>query len=340
MARPNRQPKQKRTGDGFGASTVALALLWVATTVAVVVAHELRPAAPMTVTLVASNVGFDVLTGSRQLLLGDVDLDSFTVAAFESLVPTFRSPGVASVSMRPAGVGSASLTVKPARLETITAPGDAHVVVNWSAEEPDAVRLSVSRQPAHGGFAVPDTARIRCNGCGPSIDTNDVSAFEWTGRAESGGTTLLLRRDLTNPLRLSQDDIAVQGSLDTTAPAGTQRVSTIKEGTLQLLNIDRSERLSVASRLIVEQIEPGTGRLKDLAVTKNGIQVTLEAKVGRLGVVEAGRFDNRLPSWLELGFRNQAWLYFTQGVVLVGGTASKLLAFIRQRRDKSGGGDA
>ena len=132
----------------------------------------------------------------------------------------------------------------------------------------------------------------------------------------------------------------MQGELDTAVLVGDHRASTIKEGKLQLLNVDRSESLTVASRLVLEQIEPGTGRLKNLSVTKDGIQVTLEARVGRLGVVEAGQFDNRLPSWLELGFRNQGWLYFTQGLVLVGGTASKLLAFVYQRRANSGGGDA
>jgi len=339
MARPTRQPKDKKTSAGYTVSSIVLVVLWLATAISVAIAHEVRPAAPVSVTLVASNVGFDVLAGSPQLLLGDADLDSFTVAAFDSLVPTARSAGVAASPIRAAGVGTASLTAKPARLETVTAPGGAHVVVNWSPDEPEAVRLSVSEQPAHGGFAVPTGAVVSCSGCG-RLDANTVSAFEWTGKAASGGTTLLLRRDLTRPLRMSQDDLPVQGELDTAVLVGDHRASTIKEGTLQLLNVDRSESLTVGSRLVLEQIEPGTGRLKNLSVTKDGIQVTLDARVGRLGVVEAGQFDNRLPSWLELGFRNQGWLYFTQGLVLVGGTASKLLAFVYQRRANGGGGDA
>jgi hypothetical protein len=76
---------------------------------------------------------------------------------------------------------------------------------------------------------------------------------------------------------------------------------------------------------------PGTGRLKDLSVTKDGIRVTLEARVGRLGIVEAGQVANKLPSWLELGFRHQGWLLLTQGVLLAGGTASKLFSFWRRR---------
>jgi len=336
MAKPKPRSTKKTASGGAERWTMALVALWVATTIAVVVAYELRPAAPMVVTVVASNVGFDVLAGSRQLLLGDADVASFTVAAFDALIPTPRLPGSVRDPIRPQGVGTASLTVTPARLETVTAPGDAHVVVNWSREEPDTLRLSVRGQPAHGTFALGDNASVRCSGCGVSMDSTSVSGFEWSGRAASGGTTLLLRRDLTNPLQLSQDDISVQGALDTSALSGDQRVSTITEGRVQLLNVDRAEPLSAGSRLIVEQIEPRTGRLKGLSVARDGIHVTLEGKVGRLGIIQAGQFDNRLPSWLELGFKNQSWLYFTQGVLLVGGTASKLLAWVRQRRTSGG----
>lgn len=332
MARAaKRQSKQKSSGGSFAASTLALVLLWVATGIAVLAAYEIRPAAPVTVALVASNVGFDVLTGARQLLLGDTDLASFTVAAFDAIVPTPRGPGAAPAAMQPAGV--ATLTIKPARLETITAPGGAHVVVNWSPDEPDDVRVAVSRQAVHGSVKVPDAATVTCHGCDPPIDATSVAGFEWTGRAAGGGTTMLVGRDLTSALRLSQDDIAVEGALDTTSLSADQRVSTIKEGTVQFLSVDRTQTLTVASRLVVEQIEPGTGRLKDLSVAKDGIHVTLEAKAGRLGVLQAGGFDDIRPSWLELGFKQQSWLYFTQGVLLAAGTATKLLALFRGRRD-------
>src|SRR5205807_8729920 len=133
------------------------------------------------------------------------------------------------------------------------------------------------------------------------------AGFEWTGRATGGGTTMLVGRDLTSPLRLSQDDIAVEGALDTTALSADQRVSTIKEGTLQLISVERKQALTVASRLVVEQIAPGTGRLKDLSIAKDGIHVTLEAKVHKLGLLQAGGFDDLRPSWLELGFKRQSW---------------------------------
>ena len=328
------QSKQPRAGGGFVASTLALVLLWVATGIAVLAAYEVRPAAPVTLTLVGSNVGFEVLADSRSLLLSDADLKSFTVAGFDSLIPTMKTPGATTGAIGTTGVPS--LTIKPARLETVTAPGGAHVVVNWSPDEPESARIAVSRQPVHGSVRVPDAATVTCHGCDPPIDPKDVAGFEWTGRASGGGTSMLVDRDLSSPLRLSQDDIAVEGALDTTALSGDQRVSTIKEGSVQFLSVERTQTLTVASRLVVEQIAPGTGRLKDLSVSKDGIHVTLEAKAGKLGVLQAGGFDDLRPSWLELGFKQQSWLYFTQGLILAAGTATKLLAVFRKR----GGGDA
>jgi len=333
--RATRQATQPGSSGGFAASTLALVVLWVVTGIAVLAAYEIRPAAPVTLTLVASNVGFDVLGGSRSLLVGDSDLDSFTVAGFDALVTTPATPGAPASAIHPTGV--ASLTIKPARLETITAPGGAHVVVNWSADEPTAARIAVSRQPVHGTLRVPDAATVTCQRCDPPIDAKGVAGVEWTGRSEGGGTSMLVRRDRADALRLSQDDIAVEGALDTTALSGDQRVSTIAEGTVQFLSVERTQTLTVASRLVVDQIAPGTGRLKNLSVEKDGIHVTLEAKAGKLGLLQAGGFDDLRPSWLELGFKQQSWLYFTQGVILAAGTATKLLALLRGKR---GGGDA
>jgi hypothetical protein len=330
-----RQSKQKQSGGELAASTLALVLLWIATGVAVLGAFELRPAAPVTLTLVASNVGFDVLSGARQLLIGDTDLDSFTVAGFDAAVPMPKAPGAPVSALEASNL--ASITIKPARLETMTAPGGAHVVVNWSADEPNGVRIVVSRQPVHGNVMLRDAATVTCHGCDSQIDAKDVGGFEWTGRATGGGTTMLVGRDLTSALRLSQDDIAVEGALDTTALSADQRVSTIKEGTLQFISLERKQALTVASRLVVEQIAPGTGRLKDLSIAKDGIHVTLEAKVHKLGLLQAGGFDDLRPSLLELGFKQQSWLYFTQGLLLASGTATKLVAFFRGRR---GGRDA
>ncbi len=337
MPRAAKPTAKKHGSGGFAASTLALVLLWAVTAAAVVGAYLIRPAGPVSLTVVTSDVGFDVLHGSPQLLLGDAELESLTVAAFDTVTVTPRSPGAAVAALPLSGAGAASLTVKPARLETVTAPGDAHVAVNWSADEPDAAKLTVSTQPVHGSLKVPDGATLACHGCASAPDAKDISSIEWTGRSTGGGTTMLLRRNLATTLRLSQDDIAVQGALDTAMLSGEQRVSAIKEGSLKFLSVDRTEALGVGSRLIVEEIEPGSGRLKDLSVTKDGIKVTLEAKVGRLGMVEAGQFANRLPSWLELGFRQQGWLYLTQGVLLAGGTATKLLAWLRQRGGKDGG---
>jgi hypothetical protein len=328
------QSKQPSSGGGFAASALALGLLWIATGIAVLAAYEVRPAAPVTLTLVASNVGFDVLGGSRSLLLSDADLTSFTVSGFDSLIQTLKNAGATTGTIQTTGVPS--ITVKPARLETVTAPGGAHVIVNWSSDEPESARIAVSRQPVHGSVRVPEAATITCHGCDPPIDAKGVAGFEWTGRASGGGTSMLVDRDLSSPLRLSQDDIAVEGALDTTALSADQRVSTIKEGSVQFLSVERTQTLTVASRLVVDQIEPGTGRLKDLSVAKDGIHVTLEAKAGKLGVLQAGGFDDLRPSWLELGFKQQSWLYFTQGLILVAGTATKLLAIFRKR----GGGDA
>jgi hypothetical protein len=332
MARAaKRKPKPNAAGR-WAASTIALVVLWIVTTVGVVIAYTARPPAPILVTLVASNVAFDVAGGSSQLLLADADLDSFTVSAFESLTPTARVPGAgAGAPIHAAASGLPSLTVRPARLETVTVPGGTHVIVNWSPDEPDAVRLTASRQPARGGVKGVEGTIVSCHSCDPEPDAKAVAGFSWIGRATSGGTTMLLRHELANPLRISQDDVAVEGGLDTSDLAGSERASTIKEGTLQYLDVDRSEPLGVAARLVVDQIVPGTGRLKDLSVTKDGIRVTLEARVGRLGIVEAGQVANKLPSWLELGFRHQGWLLLTQGVLLAGGTASKLFSFWRRR---------
>lgn len=337
MPRAAKRKPQPKASGGWAASTVALVALWVATTIGVVIAYIVRPPAPVKLTLVASNVAFDVAQGSSQLLLADADLDSFTVSGFESLTPTPRIPGVGSgAAIHAAGSGVPSLTVRPARLETVSVPAWTHVAVNWSPDEPDAVRVTAARQPARGGIKAVEGTVVSCHGCDPEPDVRDVAGFAWIGRATGGGTTMLLRRELANPLRISQDDIAVEGAFDTSDLAGSERVSTIKEGTLQYLSVDRSEPLGVAARLVLDQIAPGSGRLKDLSVTKDGIRVTLEARVAKLGIVEAGQLSNRLPSWLELGFRHQSWLLLTQGVLLAGGTASKLFSFWRQRR---GGGD-
>lgn len=331
MARAaKRKPKGKAAG-GWAPSTIALIVLWILTTIGVVIAYVTRPPAAIKLTLVASNVAFDVAQGASQLLLADVDLDSFTVSAFEVL----QVGGLGSI--RAAGSAVPSLTLRPARLETVTVPPGAHVAVNWSADEPDAVRLTASRQPAHGSVKAVDGTTVSCHGCDPEQPDKGVADIAWTGRAAGGGTTILLRRELANPLRISQDDVAVEGALDTSDLTGSERVSTIKEGEIEYLGVDRTEKLGVAARLVLDEIAPGTGRLKDLSVMKDGVRVTFEARVGKLGVMEAGQLTNKLPSWLELGFRHQGWLLLTQGVLLAGGTASKLFSFWRQRR--GGGGD-
>jgi hypothetical protein len=334
MARAaKRKPKEKAAG-GWSATTIALVVLWILSTVGVVIAYVTRPPAAIKLTLVASNVAFDVAQGASQLLLSDVDLDSFTVSGFDALQP---SAGVSAGSgpIRAAGSAVPSLTMRPARLETVTAPAGTHVAVNWSADEPEAVRLTASRQPARGSVRAVDATVVTCHGCDPDEPGKGVTDIAWTGRATGGGTTILLRRQLQNPLRISQDDVAVDGALDTSDLAGSERVSTIKEGEITYLGVNRTEKLGVAARLVLDRIAPDTGRLKDLSVTKDGVRVTFEARVGTLGVMEAGQMTNKLPSWLELGFRNQTWLLLTQGVLLAGGTATKLFSFWRQRR----GGD-
>jgi hypothetical protein len=335
MARAaKRKPKGKAAGR-WAPSTIALIILWIATTIGVVIAYVMRPPAAIKLTLLASNVAFDVAQGASQLLLADADLDSFTVSGFDVLQPDTGGTGIGPI--RAAGAAVPSLTLRPARLETVTVPAGTHVVVNWSADEPDAVRLTASRQPAHGSLRAVEGTVVSCHGCNPEKPEKGIADIAWVGRATGGGTTILLRRELANPLRISQDDVAVDGALDTSDLAGSERVSTIKEGELEYLGVDRTEKLGVAARLVLDEIAPGTGRLKDLSVTKDGVRVTFEARVGKLGVVEAGQLTNKLPSWLELGFRHQGWLLLTQGVLLAGGTASKLFSFWRQRR--GGGGD-
>ncbi|HKW01679.1 MAG TPA: hypothetical protein VJN96_17760 [Vicinamibacterales bacterium] len=327
-----RKPKEKPVG-AWSATTIALIVLWILSTVGVAIAYLTRPPAAIKLTLVASNVAFDVAQGASQLLLSDADLDSFTVSGFDVLQPDTGGTGRGSI--RAAGAAVPSLTVRPARLETVTVPAGTHVVVNWSADEPDAVRLTASRQPAHGSLRAVDGTVVSCHGCNPETPDPGIADIAWVGRATGGGTTILLRRQLQNPLRISQDDVAVDGALDTSDLAGSERVSTIKDGEITYLGVNRTEKLGVAARLVLDEIAPGTGRLKDLSVTKDGVRVTFEARVGKLGVMEAGQLTNKLPSWLELGFRNQTWLLLTQGVLLAGGTATKLFSFWRQRR----GGD-
>jgi hypothetical protein len=335
MARAaKRKPKEKPAG-GWSVTTIALIVLWVLSAVGVAVAYVTRPPAAIKLTLVASNVAFDSAYGADQLLLSDADLDSFTVSGFDML--TLNSGGAGSVlgPVRTAGTSLRSLTMRPARLESVTAPPWTHVTVNWSADEPDAVRLTASRQPLRGTVKAVDATVVTCHGCDPEEPGKGVTDIAWVGRTAGGGTAILLRRQLQSPLRISQDDVAVDGALDTSDLAGAERVSTIKEGEITYLGVNRTEKLGVATRLVLDRIERGTGRLKDLSVTKDGVRVALEARVGTLGVMEAGQMTNKLPSWLELGFRNQTWLLLTQGVLLAGGTASKLFSFWRQRR----GGD-
>ncbi len=329
MARAAKRKPKGKSGGGWAPTTVALVALWILTTIGVVIAYVTRPPAPIKLTLLASNVAFDVAQGASQLLLSDANLDSFTVSGFDVLQPSTGGTGRGPI--RAAGPAVPSLTLRPARLETVTVPAGTHVVVNWSADEPDAVRLTASRQPAHGSLRAVDGTVVSCHGCNPEAPDKGIADIAWVGRANSGGTTMLLRHELTNPLRISQDDVGVEGALDTSDLAGSERVSTIKEGELEYLGVDRTEKLGVAARLVLDEIAPGTGRLKELSVTKDGVRVTFEARVGKLGVMEAGQLTNKLPSWLELGFHHQSWLLFAQGVLLAGGTASKLFSFWRQR---------
>ena len=130
-------------------------------------------------------------------------------------------------------------------------------------------------------------------------------------------------------LVVSRDDLRIEGAVDLREAGGEEVVSTIDEGTIRFLATGGTRSLGKGARLVFDGIEPGTGLLKHLTVTPQGVSSTIEARVSTLSIEEAGETTSLLPSYLEIGFQNQRWLYLVQGVVLVGGTVSKLVSWLR-----------
>lgn len=331
MSRPKKKkPEAKPTPGIVSRSTLALVALWLVTGVIASAAHWLQPAANIRLEVTATTLGFTLAGNSPQLLLGTTAVDSLTIAGFRAIAPGPRDGGAATASVID-GEAGASMTATHADVEGVSVVGQAVVRVNRPEDEPDT-RITIAQRPPSGTVRLAAQAQVTCYRCGEaaasawlvrgSTDQRAVSSFSWTGRADGGGTDLLL--SAAGPLVLSQDDVRIEGSFETREPAGDQMVSTVGEGTLQFLDIPRTTPLTPGVRLTVAGIQPGTGLLKRLEAGPKGVSAVLEARVGSLSIEQAGQTTELLPSYLEIGFHNQRWLYLVQGIVLIGGTLSKV----------------
>jgi hypothetical protein len=330
-------PRKKRAGKpdestpgAINRSTLILVALWLVTGAIASAAHFMQPAANIRLEVTATTLGFTLAGESSQQLLRTTPVESLTIGGFRTI-----EPGTGGGSRAPASVitgeAGASMTATHADVEGIWAAGQALVRVNRPEDEPDT-RITVAQRPASGTVRLPAQAAVTCYRCGDGSATawlirapsepREVSSFSWTGSADGGGTDLLL--STAGPLVLSEDDVRIEGSVETREASGQQMVSTVREGSLQFLDIPRTTPLTAGVRLTVARIQPGTGLLKRLEANPKGVTAVLEARVGSLSIEQAGQTTALLPSYLEIGFHNQRWLYLVQGFVLIGGTLSKV----------------
>jgi hypothetical protein len=334
MSRTRRPPGRRRAIAG---STLALAGLWIGTGAAVALAHWTRPAATVRLEVTAGTVEFTLADASPRLLLRTTPVASVTVAGFRSL-----HPGAAGGRARePRAVeppdSGASVSFEPAVLEAVSAGARARVRLNRVADEP-FTRITISRA-ARGAVRLEPGATVRCHRCGEfgvallglGPDSTAPTTLDWQGRDDGGGTDLLV--ETAGPLALSDDDLRVAGAFETREAADGQFVSTVRDASVQMLDIGRTVPLGSGVRLNVGGIQPGTGLLKRIEAGEGGVSAVLEAKVHTLSVERAGQTTTLLPSYLERGFHSQWWLYLAQGVVLVGGTLTKILRALAGGRE-------
>jgi hypothetical protein len=301
------------------------------TGVLVSAAHWIQPRASVRLEVTADTIAFTLSGQSPQLLLRTTSADSLTIAGFHSLEPG----GIAGDARKAAGVfpadAGASVSFRPVDLEAVSAEGQALVRVSRIESEPHT-RITISRG-AGGTVRLGPQADVTCHRCGDAAatgwlvrsagDSRPVSSLTWKGRDGEGGTDLLLTT--RGALVLSDDDLRVEGALDTREAAGEQFVSTVREASLRFLDSGRESKFGRGARLNLAGIQPGTGLLKRLETGPQGVSAVVEAHVDALSIEEAGRTTNLLPSYLEIGFHSQRWLYLAQGLVLVGGTLTKVL---------------
>ena len=324
-------PDSRGIASRLSRSTQILVVLWGATAIAVLGAHFMRPPAAIALSLDADNVGFTA--SSKPFLLASLAVESLRIASFDSI--EVGTPPSTLSTMTPSDPASASLTMGPAKLEALTAPAGARIVVNWNAEESDSVTLAIARQPVEGTAKMAPGSKITCYGCGGVGVSKTISGVEFVKWKAGAGATIMLGRRADGKLDLSEGAIDVEDDLDTSVLAGGQRLPSIKgeKGKMTFLDTGRTEIVSPRSGLLVGGIRPDRGRLKTLTIGPAGLHVELEATVGYAGVLEAGRVRNLLPSWLELGFHYQPWLYIANATLLVGGLLAKVAASLRQGKD-------
>ncbi len=333
----NRKPQARKRG--VSRSTLVLVGLWVVTGSLVSVAHWTRPPAAVRLEITAGTIAFTLAGQAPQLLLGTTVVDSLTIAGFRSLEPVAPEGDAGGPTAVVPPDAGASVSIRPAELEAVSAGGRALVRINRTGDEP-YTRITVSRATG-GTVRLPSQAEVRCYRCGNAATTDwlvraapghrAASSLTWKGRDEGGGTDLLLQS--RGPLVLSDDDLRVEGALDTREAAGGQFVSTVREASLRFLETGGEAKLGSGVRLEVGGISPGTGLLKRLEVGPQGVSTVLEARVDTLSVEQAGRTTTLLPSYLEIGFHSQRWLYLAQGLVLVGGTLTKVLRALTGGKD-------
>lgn len=330
MSRPKKKPDAKPKPGVVSRSTLVLVALWGVTAVIASAAHFTQPAANIRLEVTATTIGFTLAGESSQQLLHTTAVDSLTIAGFGAIEPGTGAGNRTAASVL-TGEAGATMTATHADVEGVWARGQATVRVNRFEDEPDT-RLTIAQRPSSGTVRLPAQAEVTCYRCGDAAasawlargagEPRSVSSFSWTGRADSGGTDLLLSTE--GPLVLSDDDVRIEGSVETREVAGEQMVSTVREGSLQFLDLPRTTPLTPGARLTVDEIQPGTGLLKRLEAGPKGVTAVLEARVGSLAIEQAGQTTTLLPSYLEIGFHNQRWLYLVQGIVLIGGTLSKV----------------
>lgn len=356
--------EQVRSRRGGGRAHVrrrlVVALLLLLAPLLVLVLLALSPkASDVDARFKVSELSFVVTDERAARLLNSVDATFITLSRFERLTLEGGrlevADGLDAESGEPTGWRAANaegvaavvvptdpfsnLTFEAVKLNWVEITSGAKAVLAWSEKEPNSLNVTLDRA-ATGVISAGETLAFSCTNCkleGSAESPGSQSLFFRLTAGERGGgqvarfrgrpDSTVIALGLAPDTTLKEQGIKVGDPLSFTRREEGRTVSTILEANIRFTDFE--------NRVVEERagtfVEIGgleNAVIKTIGV-KEGIEVTMAGRVGKLSTGVGGNMESKLPSVL-------AWLYARQTLAIIAcivvGVAAFLLTVFELRK--------
>lgn len=241
----------------------------------------------------------------------------------------------------------ASVTFQDVSLNELSIPAGSVAILSWLASEPNLLKLRVDDAKATGRIAAGERLLLSCNVCGVSgltagddlaskflrFTTDQRHVLTFQGRPE--GTTVAV--EFAPGRKLVEQNLFIGGNIDFTRLERARRISTVtgEGGKITFKELGNKEvKIGAGDFVILNDLH--NFFLKNLHI-KDGINIVIHGRAGRVATGPAGFIKDRLPSLLEFLYASQAWgrwALYLNAVVLIGTTTLGALKRLRILREE------